>query len=119
MKYLFYMLVGVTLFFALSAGQITPAMVVNHDKFSHFLVFFVLSFCMNISFPTHTIKNLIVGMISFAIGIEFAQYLFANRELSVTDFGASMAGITGYIIMLKFIGRKYDTAGKVFKFFDD
>ena len=118
MKYLFYIFVGVTLFFSLSVGNMTPAIVVNHDKIAHFVAFFVLSFFMNISFPTQTIKNLIVIMILIAVGIEFAQYYFANRELSVIDLGASVAGIIGYVIMLKFIGRMYDTAEKVFKYFD-
>ena len=118
MRYLFYIFVGATLFFSLSAGNITPAIVVNNDKFAHVIVFFVLSLFMSIAFPTQSIKNLIVVMILLAVGIEFAQYIFANRELSVLDLGASMVGIIGYMIMLKFIGRKYDIAGKVFKFFN-
>lgn len=117
MKYLFFVLVGVTLFFSLSVGQITPAIVVNHGKFAHFLVFLVLSFCMNISFPTHTIKDLIVGMISLALGIEFVQYLFANRELSVIDIGASMAGIFVYVTMLKVMVKKYKIVEKIFGIF--
>ena len=117
MKYLFFVLVGVTLFFSLSTWHITPAIVVNHDKFAHFLVFLMLSFCMNISFPTHTIKDLIVGMILLALGIEFVQYLFANRELSVIDIGASMAGIFAYVTMLKVMVKKYKIVGKIFGIF--
>ena len=113
MKFFFFVLVGVTLFFSLSVGKITPAIVVNHDKFTHFVVFLVLSFCMNISFPKHTVKELIVVMISLAIGIEFAQYLFANRVLSVIDLGASMVGIFAYVMMLKIIGKIYNILGKI------
>ncbi len=114
MKYLFYLLVGVTLFFSLSAAHITPAIIVNHDKFAHFVVFFVLSFCMNLAFPTHAIKDLTVVMISLAVGIELFQYLFAHRELSVVDLGASVAGIFVYLIISKIIGRKYKIGGRKF-----
>ena len=117
MKYLFFVLVGVTLFFSLSTWHITPAIVVNHDKFAHFLVFLVLSFCMNISFPRHTIKDLIVVMILLAVGIEFVQYLFTNRELSVIDLGASMAGIFVCVTMLKIMVKKYKIVGKTFSIF--
>ena len=117
MKYLFFVLVGVTLFFSLSVGQITPAIVVNHDKFAHFVVFLVLSFCMNISFPRHTIKDLIVVMILLAVGIEFVQYLFTNRELSVIDLGASMAGIFVCVTMLKIMVKKVKIVGKTFSIF--
>lgn len=114
MKYLFFVLVGITLFFSLSAGQITPAIVVNHDKLFHFIVFFALSFFMNISFPTYKIKKIVVVMILLAVGIEFAQYYFANRELSVIDFAASIMGIIVYVSIVKIMCRKYKTARKTF-----
>ena len=107
MKYIFFILVGVTLFFSFSAGPITPAIVVNHDKVAHFVVFFVLSFCMNISFSKDTIKNLILVMILLAIGIECVQYLFTNRELSILDLWASLAGIFVYVMIWKMMDRQY------------
>ncbi len=99
MRVLFYVLVGVTLFFSLSVGRIIPAIVVNHDKFAHFVVFFVLSFCMNISFPKYPIKNLVVIMGSLALGIELLQYLLSSRDSSIGDLGASMAGIFVYLML--------------------
>ena len=46
-------------------------------------------------------------MILLAAGIEVFQYLFADRELSVLDFMASLAGIFVYVMLLKLIDRQY------------
>ena len=101
MKYLFLLLVGVTLFFSFSPGSVTPAFVVNNDKLAHFVVFFGLSFGLSLSFADFSIRKLFFIMVLLAAGIEVFQYLFANRELSFFDFGASTLGIFVYLSVLK------------------
>jgi len=79
--------------FAFAPGQFTPAWVVNHDKFSHMLVFFVLSVMLSLSFPKLTLITHLFSLLSFAVLIELVQYLFVGRGFSIEDLAYDFLGI--------------------------
>jgi len=88
------------LVFAFSPGNWTPAWVVNHDKFSHMVVFFILAFMLKFSFPKMPVFMQLSLLIAFAFTIELLQYLFFNRGFSVIDLIYDLIGI-GLFVVLK------------------
>ena len=86
--------------FALAPGNWTPAWVVNHDKFSHMVVFFILAFMLKFSFPKMPVFMQLSLLIAFAFTIELLQYLFFNRGFSVIDLIYDLIGI-GLFVVLK------------------
>ncbi len=85
-------LMGVLLF-AFAPGQWTPAWIVNHDKFVHAVVFFGLSVLLSLVFPRLKLFQHFVGLMFFAVLIEWIQYALANRGFS-TFKHYSFRGIT-------------------------
>ncbi len=88
-----------TLVFAFAPGNWTPAWVVNHDKFSHLGVFFILAFILKFSFPQKHIFMQISLLIAFAFAIELMQYLFFNRDFSRIDIVYDLMGIGLFIVV--------------------
>lgn len=107
MKSLFYIVVGVILFLAFTPSKFTPSIVGGHDKIAHFVAFFVLSFGMKFSFSTYSFRRIFLMMALLAAGIEIFQYYFTNRQFSIMDFGAGMAGVFIYLSLLKIITKVY------------
>jgi len=85
-------LLGIVIF-AFAPGIWTPAWVVNHDKFSHMVVFFLLGFMMVFSFPRMKMFMLLSLLVFFAVLIEFLQFSFFNRGFSVVDILYDFIGI--------------------------
>jgi len=79
--------------FAFAPGQWTPAWVVNHDKFSHMVVFFVLSVMLSLSFPKLTLAVHMCSLLSFAVLIELVQFLFVGRGFSIEDLVYDVLGV--------------------------
>ena len=103
-RFVFLVLVVVTLFFSFSPGSVSPAFVVNNDKLAHFVVFFGLTFWLKFSFPGFLARKLFFIMVLLAASIEVFQYLFANREFSFFDFGAGGLGVFVYLVVLRICG---------------
>ena len=103
-RFVFLVLVLVTLFFSFSPGSVSPAFVVNNDKLAHFVVFFGLTFWLKFSFPGFFARKLFFIMAFLAASIEVFQYLFAGRELSFFDFGAGVLGVFVYLVVLRICG---------------
>ncbi len=96
---LFTMLTGI-LFFAFSPGRLTPAWIVNHDKLSHFSVFFMVSFMVNFSFPKMTISMQLALLFLFSLLIEIMQLTFFNRGFSLIDIGYNTLGMALFYLFL-------------------
>jgi len=87
-----FFILGIIIF-AFAPGQWTPAWIVNHDKFSHMMVFFLLGFMMVFSFPRMKMFMLLSFLVFFAVLIEFLQFSFFNRGFSVDDILYVFIGI--------------------------
>ncbi|MFK8013647.1 MAG: VanZ family protein, partial [Marinicellaceae bacterium] len=81
------------LVFAFAPGQWTPAWVVNHDKFSHLIVFFFLGFMVLFSWPQISKAILLAGLVGFAVFIELLQFSVFNRGFSGIDLVYDFIGI--------------------------
>ncbi|MCK5829822.1 MAG: hypothetical protein KAH20_05925 [Methylococcales bacterium] len=114
MKSLFYVVVGVMLFFAFLPGKFTPNIIGHHDKLAHFVAFFILSFGMKFSFSTYSFRRIFLIMAILAAGIEFFQYGFTSRQFSIVDFGAGMAGVFIYLSILRIITKIYTTFNQAY-----
>ena len=91
----------------LSAWQNTPQIIQSHDKFAHFIVFFILSFSMTLSHPNISSIKIIFLMLFLAFGIELFQHLFADeRFFSFVDLGAGFLGIILFFMIHKIIAKK-------------
>ena len=88
------------LVFALAPGNWTPAWVVNHDKFSHMVVFFILAFLFQFAFPIMKMIKLLAMLVFFAVLIEYLQLTFFNRGFSSVDILYDLLGI-GLFLALK------------------
>jgi len=97
---LLIVLLGIIVF-AFAPGHWTPAWVVNHDKFSHMLVFFILAFMAKYSFPKINILTQVSLLIAFAIVIELMQLKFFNRGFSGLDLLYGLLGISLFYLMIK------------------
>lgn len=118
MIYLLLLSLLVISIFAFSPGQYTPAFIVNHDKATHAVVFFVLSFMMHRSFPAMPMQKNILVLGLLALTIEIVQFLFADRGFSVEDMGFNAIGISIYVILAFTVrcGRNYsDTSQNISK----
>ncbi|MCF6204488.1 MAG: VanZ family protein [Methylococcaceae bacterium] len=105
MKSLFFVTTSIILFFAFSPANYTPSIVGAHDKVAHFVAFFCLALGLNFSFPLCSIKRAFLILVLLAAGIEIIQFYFTNRQLSILDFSAGLAGVLFYLSMYKIINR--------------
>jgi len=96
MKYLFLLSLVTISIFAFSSGRYTPALIVNHDKVAHALIFFVLSFLMHRSFLIMPITKMMGLMILLGIVIELIQFLFISRGFSLEDLMHDGIGVILY-----------------------
>lgn len=92
-------LLGIVVF-AFAPGNWTPAWVVNHDKFSHLMVFFFLSFMLKFSFPKMKPVLLLALLVFFAVLIELFQHSFFNRGFSSVDILYDLIGIGLFFIFV-------------------
>lgn len=115
MKSLFFVTTSIILFFAFSPAHFTPNIVGVHDKVAHFVAFFCLTLGLKFSFPLCSIKRTFLILVLLAAGIEIIQFYFTNRQLSILDFGAGMAGIFFYLSILKIITTIYNNFAEVSK----
>lgn len=104
-------LLSLTLFFALASSRYTPAIVVNHDKLAHFLVFLLLTGSLHRAFPKQSLFPLMSILTILALAIEFAQYYWVGRELSMVDFSASVAGVLLYSSVRMVVVKVKDVRG--------
>ena len=95
---LFLCLFGI-LFFAIAPGQFTPAYIINHDKETHAVVFFVLSYFAHYSFKSINIYRMMLLVFSFGLFIETIQFLLTKREFSIEDLIYDSIGIVLYMIL--------------------
>ena len=87
------------LVFAFAPGNWTPAWVVNHDKFSHMVVFFVLAFVLKFAFPKMKMILLLALLVLFAVLIEYLQLTFFNRGFSSVDILYDLIGISLFVFL--------------------
>ncbi len=92
-------LMGVLLF-AFASGQWTPAWIVNHDKFVHAVVFFGLSVLLSLVFSRLKLFQHFVGLMFFAVLIEWIQYALANRGFSFQDIVFDLIGILAFYAVI-------------------
>ncbi|MCF6317852.1 MAG: VanZ family protein [Proteobacteria bacterium] len=92
MLILVIVLAGILLF-AFAPGQWTPACIVNHDKFVHAVVFFGLSVLLSLTFPRLKLSQHFVGLMFFAVLIEWVQYAWVDRGFSVQDIVFDLVGV--------------------------
>jgi VanZ family protein len=90
---LFILIVLGVLIFAFAPGQLTPAWIVNHDKFSHMVVFFALSILLSLAIPSLSLVQHSLFLLSFAVLIELVQFLFVGRGFSIEDLAYDFLGI--------------------------
>jgi VanZ family protein len=74
--------------------------VVNHDKFSHLAVFFLLAFVLQFSFVKIKWYFQILMLVGFAVLIELLQLTFFDRGFSYMDIAYGVAGAVLFFIML-------------------
>jgi VanZ family protein len=96
---LFVIVLGV-LIFAFAPGQWTPAWIVNHDKFSHMVVFFGLSILLSLAIPSLSLVKHSMFLLSFAGLIEVVQYFFAGRGFSIEDLMYDFLGILVFYVLV-------------------
>jgi VanZ family protein len=95
---LFFIVLGV-LIFAFAPGQWTPAWIVNHDKFSHMVVFFSLGVMVNFTFTKVKLYLQLIFLIMLALLIELLQYSLFNRGFSYMDIVFDLLGIVLFLIL--------------------
>jgi len=98
-KFILLFAVLIILFFAFAPGKWTPAWVVNHDKLSHMMLFFVLAILLKITMPKIKVLTQILILIGFAISIELMQLWFFNSGFSVQDLIYDLYGIGLFVFM--------------------
>jgi VanZ family protein len=84
-KILLIIILLATLVFAFAPGPWTPAWIVNHDKFSHLIVFLLLGILIKLAFPITKRVIVIALLVVFAVFIETLQYTLFNRGFSIED----------------------------------
>lgn len=89
------------LVFAFAPGNWTPAWIVNHDKFSHMLVFFSLAMILKFSFPNISMIYHVLLLGAFALFIELFQYALFNRGFSYLDIVFDLVGILSFVVLMK------------------
>lgn len=100
-KFLLVIVAVSTALFAFAPGLWTPAWIVNHDKFAHFIAFVILSSLFKLSFPKVNLVLVTVLLVTFAVLIEFFQYQFFNRGFSAKDICYDLFGIFLSVIVFK------------------
>ena len=103
--FLFMLLLIGILFFAFSPGQWTPAWVVNHDKFVHFAVFFLLSVFLSYVFPLLNLLTHFILLLFFAILIEVVQFSLFSRGFSIEDILFGALGVLLFYLLV-FLAKK-------------
>ena len=93
------------LIFATAPGDWTPAWIVNHDKFSHMLVFFILALMLSLALPRMKLIIHTSTIILFALSIESMQLMFAARGFSFEDILFDIAGLMLFYLLV--IWAKY------------
>lgn len=96
MKYVFAGSLLVIFLFALMPGQMTPAVIVNHDKAAHAAAFFLLAFMVQRSFVMMPLSKRLMWLVLMAVSIEMLQYLVAHRGFSLEDLAYDALGIALY-----------------------
>jgi len=104
---LFILIVLGVLIFAFAPGQWTPAWIVNHDKFSHMVVFFALSIFLSLAIPSLSLVQHSLFLLSFAILIELVQYLFVGRGFSIDDLIYDVLGVLGFYTVVFWAKNKH------------
>ncbi len=97
---LLLLVVGGILFFAFSPGHWTPAWIVNHDKFVHLAVFFLLSIFLSYVFSWLTLSLHFVLLFLFAVLIEAIQYSLFSRGFSVEDILFGLVGVLFFYMLV-------------------
>ena len=101
---LFLFVLGI-LIFAFSPGQWTPAWIVNHDKFAHLAVFFLLSIFLSFVFPLLKLSIHFMALFIFAILIEAAQFSLFSRGFSIEDILFGTLGVLLFYLLV-FLAKK-------------
>tara|TARA_B100000674_G_C37506989_1_gene763031 strand:- start:284 stop:628 length:345 start_codon:yes stop_codon:yes gene_type:complete len=97
---LFVLLVVFTAYAAFYPSQGTSS-IPHIDKFFHFLIFFLLSFSLDLSVKQPLLKHplLILFLIFYAALIEFVQYFLPYRSAELFDLLSDSIGILVYLII--------------------
>ena len=97
---LFVLLVVLTAYAAFNPSQGTSS-IPHIDKFFHFLIFFLLSFSLDLSVKQPLLKYplLILFLIFYAALIEFVQYFLPYRSAELFDLLSDSIGILVYLII--------------------
>ena len=97
---LFIALVLLTAYAAFSPSE-GDSSIPHIDKIFHFLIFFLLSFILDLSVEEPLIKYpfLILFLFFYAILIEFVQYFLSYRSAELFDFLSDSMGILVYLVI--------------------
>ena len=100
-RLIFFLLVIITSFSALSMPSETSISLTHLDKFLHFSAFLVLSIFLDLSSTEPLIKKkmLISLLIAYALSIEVIQYFLPYRDAEFLDF---LFDVLGILVYLKF-----------------
>jgi VanZ family protein len=92
-KSCFWLLLLGTLWLSLVPVDQIPSAFSFWDKAQHALGFAVLAFTGLLSYPGHR-RQLLLGLVLFGVGIEYAQHLTGWREGDWADWFADCVGLT-------------------------
>jgi len=99
-RLIFFLLVIITSFSALSMPSETSISLTHLDKFLHFSAFLALSIFLDLSSTEPLIKKkmLISLLIAYALSIEVIQYFLPYRDAEFLDFLFDVLGILVYLM---------------------
>ena len=99
-RFIFFLLIIITSFSALSMPSETSISLTHFDKFLHFSAFLVLSIFLDLSSidPLLKKKTLIFLLIAYALSIEVIQYFLPYRDAEFLDFLFDLLGILVYLM---------------------
>ena len=80
-----------------------PSFVSFSDLLNHLTAFAILFLLLKGAYPSLAVRNIVILLYAYALGIETVQYLLPTRSAAWSDIGADAAGLlTGYLLMILF-----------------
>ena len=98
LRYLLLFLLGVIIWLAVTPKVPTTIESIN-DKLNHWFAFVVLAAVADNAYPKNPNWHTGLGLLVYAVLIEFIQYFLPWREASVLDVVADISGILSYILL--------------------